>query len=251
MSGQGLDIEPIAGDGNAPSLLLSWQPVELGVGGSYGCTITAPDDHALTVTIDQPPYHKALTGRGSVTIVAIPLGSVGASGRLIARDDATGASAEFAWRWQPRDTGRAANTVPATRWRKMSGLVKRLAGLVSDNTAPRATTDASASIEPLGRSPVSAFDGEWISAGSFKPYAIRITGSVGICTLSNAPEVYAAGDIALYIDALTETSLSGRHVYVDGKFRPVTGTLTQPGCFAMAHTGPDRFVVQSWELRRR
>ncbi len=246
----GLGIEPTASDDNSPSLLFSWQPVEIGEGESYGCTITAPADSALTVTIEQSPYQKTMEGRGSVTIVAIPLGSVGARGRLIARNSVTGTSAEFTWRWQPRHAGGVAIAQPATGWTKMSGFVRRMAALAQHDSSKGASAEAGVRVEPIGV-PASALDGEWISAGSFTPYAVRINGRVGTCTLSNAPAVYSVGDAILYLDTRDDKSLSGRHIYADGTFRPVTGTLTQPGCLAMAHIGPDRFVVQSWELRRR
>jgi hypothetical protein len=95
---------PVASPNNDPSLTIEWRPVDLGLNRSCGCAVDTTAGHALTVTIEQPPYQRTLQGTGSVAVVAIPVASLGTEGRLIARDDTTGAIAEFTWRWQPLGT---------------------------------------------------------------------------------------------------------------------------------------------------
>ena len=101
---QNLGIKPTALPNNDSSLACEWRPVDLGLNRSCGCTITTTAGHALTVTIEQPPYQRTLQGTGPVVAAAIPVAPLGTEGRLIARDDTTGAIAEFIWRWQPLGT---------------------------------------------------------------------------------------------------------------------------------------------------
>ena len=59
--------------------------------------------------IEQPPYDRTLRGTGSVAVQLIPVGAVGVKGRLIARDEVTGATAEFTWEWKPIGKAKWAN----------------------------------------------------------------------------------------------------------------------------------------------
>ena len=94
-------IEPIEGANNDASLKFEWRAVELGGNRSFGCTVSSAAGDPITVKIEQLSYQKTLREDGAITIAVIPAGAAGTSGKLTARDESTGAMAEFTWQWQP------------------------------------------------------------------------------------------------------------------------------------------------------
>lgn len=94
-------IEPVAGSDNDASLNFEWRSVELGGNRSFGCTVSSASGNPISVKIEQLSYQKTLREDGAITITVIPTGAAGTAGRLTARDESTGASAEFTWQWQP------------------------------------------------------------------------------------------------------------------------------------------------------
>ena len=98
---QNLGISPVAAAGNDPSLGFEWQARQLGSNRTWGCIVTGGDGQPLTVVVTQSPYVRALKGAGSVEVTAIPVAADGVQGRLVARNELTGASAEYSWTWGP------------------------------------------------------------------------------------------------------------------------------------------------------
>ncbi|MBL8269892.1 hypothetical protein [Steroidobacter sp.] len=94
-------IEPVAGADNDASLNFEWRAVELGGNRSFGCTVSSTAGNPISVKIEQLSYQKTLREDGAITIAVIPTGAAGTPGKLTARDETTGASAEFTWQWQP------------------------------------------------------------------------------------------------------------------------------------------------------
>jgi hypothetical protein len=91
----------VAAEGNDLSMSFDWRPVELTPNRSCSCEVSGASDHVLTVRIEQPPYDRTLRGQGAVKVVAIPSAAVGTRGKLIARDETSGATAEYMWEWKP------------------------------------------------------------------------------------------------------------------------------------------------------
>jgi hypothetical protein len=165
----------------------------------------------LTVTVDQSSYGRTLSGTGSVQVHAIPVAPVGTAGRLIARNDSTGGTAEFTWEWRALRGSTSANPQRSLgKWSWAANLVKTM-------WPGRETGRPSPSVKP--------FDGEW-RWNSSRPFAIRIAGTQGVATLSNAPGVYAIGDTILHIETIDDKSFSGRILYTDGIYRQITAVLT-------------------------
>lgn len=94
-------IELLEGANNDASLSFEWRAVELGGNRSLGCTVSSPAGHPISVKIQQLSYQKTLREDGAIVIAAIPAGTTGTSGQLTARDESTGATAEFTWQWLP------------------------------------------------------------------------------------------------------------------------------------------------------
>lgn len=210
-----LGIEPVPNPNNDSSLTFDWRVVDLDSNRSFGCTIASRLGHRLSVEIEQGLYKRALRGTGQVQIAAIPLAVPGTRGKLVACDDETGATAEFTWQWP-------AAVYAQTRL----SLAARVKAAFSRAPAARDPGSAQA-LRDAGRHPLSAaeadatdtaIDGEWqCQPYTGPPYALRISGNVGVAMLSNAPAVYAPGDIILHIDRRTANGFSGRLLYTHGQ----------------------------------
>ena len=233
-------IDPVAVSGNNPSIAVEWQPVDLVTNRSCSCNIRADAQHALTVTIEQGHYRRTLVGVGNVDVPAIPLGTNGTSGRLTARDDVTGASAEFTWQWQP--LGGAAGGEARVSARGVAGLFSKFFGT-------KAQTEAASS---LAHGSGSSFDGVWHHhRPPWDPFALKIAGRVGLCVVTNAPEFFQPGDTVLYIDELTEYSFVGRVIYTDGKFRTINATLQDVDHIFYTLANPDDYAENNVTFTRR
>jgi hypothetical protein len=110
-----LQIEPRIADGSDPSIGFDWRPTQLAASHSYGCVVTTEAGHALTVTVEQLAYKKTLRGTGCVELTVIPVAARGASGRLIARDETTGATAQAEWSWHEASGARGARVARTLR----------------------------------------------------------------------------------------------------------------------------------------
>jgi hypothetical protein len=109
-------IEPELSADSDASLLFEWHLRELGSNRTWGCKVTAADGHAIAVKLSQPPYERSLQGEGIVELVAIPVAAPGTKGSLSARDEVTGATAQFSWVWRQASNGRPAKPkAPAAR----------------------------------------------------------------------------------------------------------------------------------------
>lgn len=115
----GVAIEPVAGQANDPSLSFDWRVVELGGNRSFGCTVTNASGNPLNVRIEQLSYAKTLREEGPVNIAVLPAAVAGTRGRLVARDETSGAIAEFTWQWQPIGKTKGASSL-ATKALKQS-----------------------------------------------------------------------------------------------------------------------------------
>lgn len=113
---QNMWIEPVLTQDSDASLGFEWQLRELGSNRTWGCKVMAPEGHAVTLQLSQPPYERSLRGEGTVDLVAIPVAGQGISGTLTARDEVTGATARFTWTWKQSRGGPIAKPkAPAAR----------------------------------------------------------------------------------------------------------------------------------------
>jgi hypothetical protein len=221
-----LGIEPVANANNDSSLTFDWRVVDLDSNRSFGCTIAPRSGGGLSVEIEQGLYKRVLRGTGQVEIAAIPVAEAGARGKLVAREDETGATAEFTWQWRA-----------ASGARTPLSLIERLKAAFSRGPATGDPQSGQA-LEDAARSPLSAsdgaatetaLDGEWqCQPYTGPPYALRIGGNLGVATLSNAPAVYSPGDAILHIDRRTANGFSGRLLYTHGRFLRIEATLASP-----------------------
>jgi hypothetical protein len=118
---QNLGIDPVAAASNDPQLGFEWKPRVIGSNHTWGCVVSAGQAEALSVRVTQVPYDRTLRGVGAVEVIAIPVAVAGMRGTLTARNELTGAAAEFSWTWgpfQPRHAAARAKTVPSG---KMAG----------------------------------------------------------------------------------------------------------------------------------
>jgi hypothetical protein len=83
----------------------------------------------------------------------------------------------------------------------------------------------------------AGLDGEWITypPNAWK-YGFRISGDIGVATISNSPK-YKVGDDILRITKTSPTTFHGHQICTDGNFYPVTGTLLQDGRLEMQISG--------------
>jgi hypothetical protein len=138
-------IVPVESGGSDPSFGFDWQAVEVDTSRTCSCVVRAAEDHVLSVRIEQPPYDRTLRGTGSVAVQLIPVGAVGVKGRLVARDEVTGATAEFTWEWKPIGKAKWAN--PSRPMAQMASQTARAAapaqgGQRAAASAATATADA-------------------------------------------------------------------------------------------------------------
>ncbi|MET0658262.1 MAG: hypothetical protein ABW110_08925 [Steroidobacteraceae bacterium] len=113
---QNMWIEPGLTQDSDASLGFEWQLRKLGSNQTWGCKVSAPDGHTVTLQLSQPPYERSLRGEGIVDLVAIPVAGQGISGTLTARDEVTGATARFTWTWKQSRGGPVAKPkAPAAR----------------------------------------------------------------------------------------------------------------------------------------
>jgi hypothetical protein len=138
-------IVPVESKGSDASLGFVWQPVDVDTNRSCSCVVRTADDHALSVRVEQPPYDRTLRGTGSVKVELIPMAGVGAKGRLIARDEVTGATAEFTWEWKPIGKAKWANPsramAPSARARGAAPAVTAARAQASQRAAGSTTTE--------------------------------------------------------------------------------------------------------------
>jgi len=102
-------IAPVETGGSDPSIGFEWKQVAVETNCTCSCAVSVDGGHALSVRVQQPPYDRTLKGTGSVNVAAIPVASIGAKGRLVARDEVSGATAEFTWEWKPASKTKWAN----------------------------------------------------------------------------------------------------------------------------------------------
>jgi hypothetical protein len=221
-----LGIEPVPNPTNDSSLTFDWRVVDVDSNRSFGCTIASRLGRGLTVEIEQGLYQRALRGTGQVQIAAIPVAEPGARGKLVAREDETGATAEFKWQWS---AAAGAQTRPSLAARLKAAFSH--APVAGDPESAPALRDAAR--HPLGAEEAdatgTAIDGEWqCQPYTGPPYALRIGGNVGVATLSNAPAVYAPGDTILHIDRRTANGFSGRLLDTHGRFLRIEAVLASP-----------------------
>jgi hypothetical protein len=162
-------IEPIEGANNDASLNFEWRSVELGGNRSFGCTVSSATGHPISVKIEQLSYQKTLREDGAITIAVLPSGAAGASGKLTARDESTGATAEFTWQWQPlgKTSGAAALT---------SKLLKKAAPAHSSATK-QATRNAQSVAKKKAGAASTAFFGQQASGRRFA-FILDMSGSM-------------------------------------------------------------------------
>ena len=214
-------IELVPSPNNDSSLTFDWRAVDVDSNRSFGCTIASDVGRGLTVEIEQGLYERTLRGIGEVQIGVIPLAEPGARGKLVAREDETGATAEFTWRWRAA-AGAELHVSLAGRLKASFSRALGYARLRGDAVR-----------DPLGGAGVPAtdraIDGEWqCQPYTGPPYALRIRGDAGVATLSNAPGVFAPGDTILQIDRRRENGFSGRLLYTHGRFLRIEAVLYSP-----------------------
>jgi hypothetical protein len=123
-----LTVTPETGR-DCDAFVVDWQPVTLGTCRSYTCTITGDIAHPLTATVEQDIYRRTFNGTGTVTASAIPPAPEGTAGTLTIRNETTGATATYSWRWHRIHTaGAPSPSGPAPAASKPSGLFGRLFG---------------------------------------------------------------------------------------------------------------------------
>jgi hypothetical protein len=113
---QNLGIDPVAADTNDPRLGFEWKSRAIGSNHTWGCVVSAGQGEALSVRVTQLPYDRTLRGVGSVELTAIPVAAAGTRGTFTARNESTGAVAEFGWTWspfEPRHAAARSKTAPA------------------------------------------------------------------------------------------------------------------------------------------
>lgn len=139
---------PVESGGSDPSLGFDWQAVEVDSSRTCSCVVRAAEDHVLSVRIEQPPYDRTLRGTGSVTVQLIPVGAVGVKGRLVARDEVTGATAECTWEWKPIGKAKWAN--PSRPMAQMASQTARAAdpAQASQRAAASADLEAKTALGP-------------------------------------------------------------------------------------------------------
>jgi len=106
---QNAAVVPVESSGGDGSIGFEWQPVMIETNRTCSCVVSAESGHALSVRVQQPPYDRTLRGTGSVSVAAIPVAGIGAKGRLLAKDEVSGATAEFTWEWRPAAKAKWAN----------------------------------------------------------------------------------------------------------------------------------------------
>jgi hypothetical protein len=124
-------------------LIFEWRAVELGGNRSFGCTVSSAAGHPVSVKIEQLSYQKSLHEDGAITIAVIPAGAAGTPGKLAARDETTGATAEFTWQWQPLGKTRSGSALAAKLLKKAAPATTRAsrkAQSVAKKKAGAATT---------------------------------------------------------------------------------------------------------------
>lgn len=107
-------IVPVETGGSDTSIGFEWKQVAVETNRTCSCIVSVDGEHALSVRVQQPPYDRTLKGTGSVNVAAIPVASIGAKGRLVAKDEVSGAAAEFTWEWMPVSKAKWANPSRAT-----------------------------------------------------------------------------------------------------------------------------------------
>lgn len=100
-------------------------------------------------------------------------------------------------------------------------------GAQAQGTSPQPATAPSA---PSATAATTAFDGDWYSA-TYR-YGFRITGNVGVATVSNSP-AFKPGDVILKLQGDSANSFIGQQRYQDGNWRAVKGTLLADGSLHM------------------
>src|SRR5512146_618654 len=115
-SPQNLGIDPVAANDNDSRFGFEWKSRAIGSNHTWGCVVSAAEGEAISVRVAQLPYDRTLRGVGAVEVIAIPVAPVGTRGTLMARNESTGAVAEFNWTWspfKPRFTAARPKTVPS------------------------------------------------------------------------------------------------------------------------------------------
>jgi hypothetical protein len=162
-------IEPVEGANNDASLNFEWRAVELGGNRSFGCTVSSSAGHPISVKIEQLSYQKTLREDGAITIAVIPAGPAGTPGKLTARDEATGATAEFTWQWQPLGKSSGGSALA-------SKLLKKAAPANAPATK-QATRNAKAAAKNKAGSATTAFFGQQASGRRFA-FILDMSGSM-------------------------------------------------------------------------
>ena len=121
-----VSMELSPGAASHDSLGIAWRSVELGTNQSYGCTIAAAPGDALSVRILQPPYDKTLSASGCVDIAVVPVATAGTAGKLIVRNETTGATAELSWSWQAGKPGRSVGSTGVAKTGAQKAAAARL-----------------------------------------------------------------------------------------------------------------------------
>jgi hypothetical protein len=138
-------IVPIETAVSDASIRFEWKQVAVETNRTCSCVVSVDGGHALSVRVQQPPYDRTLKGTGSVNVAAIPVASTGAKGRLVARDEVSGATAEFTWEWKPASKAKWAN--PSRAMRQSAAAVTSQQGAVKAEKKAEASSSGAAAVK--------------------------------------------------------------------------------------------------------
>jgi len=99
---ENLTIAPAVSGSEAGSLAFDWEAVTMGSNRSYACAVSTSDAVQISVTMTQGMYRRSYGGEGVVKTGPVPPAPVGTEGSMTARNESTGESATYSWRWQPK-----------------------------------------------------------------------------------------------------------------------------------------------------
>jgi hypothetical protein len=230
----GVSMEPQPDGAIDASIAIEWQAVDLGDARSSGCTIVSASGHDISVVVHQGAYQKTVRGAGRLEIAVVPLASVGTPGALVVRDEVTGATAKYAWRWQANHVGEPKPTVIS--W------LKRLLARGNATATQVSTVD---SIANVGLDLNGLWTGDYHNPGRIDSEVIQIVhrgGSV-VATKVVGDDFVPTGQVTW---RATVTGFSGdgegqvaEHGYRDARFLPGRLTVLDQNHLVFEWSGSD------------
>jgi Mg-chelatase subunit ChlD len=110
-SPENMAIAPQLSGSDAASLEVDWEQVMLGTNRSCAPIVSSPDGAAVSVTLSQAMYRRTSNGDRIARLGPVPPAPRGTEGSLTARNQASGESVTYVWRWDTSVGG--GTTAPA------------------------------------------------------------------------------------------------------------------------------------------